>query len=260
MTATAPVLEKIWSRRQWATAVVIALGVQVGLVFVVSQRAALEPRRDPSATIVKFAGDAGDSVGADPTLFALANARGFSGRAWLQQPRPQHSLNDWQEPERWLAIPVGRFTEEFRQLARTNPVRSAAAVEQPPVRIIAPELVAPARPAASALNLSPTLVRRGLVAAPEISAWPGPDVLTDSVVQVVVDRSGDVLSARLIAGSGAKAADAQAVALASQVRFKTAGSELVGASPFAGVTVGDLIFHWQTVAPPAAKAAKPITP
>lgn len=255
MNAVAPGLERVWSRRQWLIFIGGTMAFQIALILVLSKRSFPESRREGTTTTVKLAGPLYARADSDPTLFALANESGFSGRAWLRQPRPEHSLNDWQEAPRWLQMPLNRFTDEFRELARTNPVQSAAAVEQPPARIVALELAAPSAPGASSLMPDPTLARRGLNAMPSLPGWTSAEVLANSVVQVVVNAQGEVMSARLVSGSGMKPADQHALELASALRFKPLGGELGKSSSNAGLSVGNLTFRWQTLAPavPAAK-------
>ena len=76
-------------------------------------------------------------------------------------------------------------------------------------------------------------------------------MIAPSRVQVLVDEAGDVVSAVLLppdnpaeaAGHDA-AADQRALALARAARF----------APSSRLTVGQMIFNWRTVPPPATNA------
>jgi TonB family protein len=64
-------------------------------------------------------------------------------------------------------------------------------------------------------------------------------VIAPSVVQVLVDPSGDVASTALLESSGFKDADDKALELARAARF----------APSSQLTLGELIFNWHTVPP-----------
>ena len=78
-----------------------------------------------------------------------------------------------------------------------------------------------------------------------------PDVIAPSKVQVLVDEAGAVVSAVLLppdnrAGAAAQydPADQRALELARAARF----------APSSRLTVGQMIFNWRTVPPPATNA------
>ena len=61
--------------------------------------------------------------------------------------------------------------------------------------------------ARSTLRLAGGLANRRLLNPPELRAWPASDLLTNSVVQVLVNADGNVMSLNLLAGSGSPKAD-----------------------------------------------------
>jgi hypothetical protein len=98
---------------------------------------------------------------------------------------------------------------------------------------------------------------------PPLPSWLRPEVLTNSTVEVMVNRAGDNVSARLLLpGSGLKAADDFALQWARRARYRPA-EDAPGAA-LAALTAGKLIFHWcieppvGTNAPPSAAPATPV--
>jgi hypothetical protein len=93
----------------------------------------------------------------------------------------------------------------------------------------------------------------------KLPSWPFTDVIPPSAVQVLVDAAGNVVSATLLPPENYSdtpavrdaAADQYAVGIARASRFAPlspdAGS--VEANPVGHLTVGRLIFNWQTVTP-----------
>jgi hypothetical protein len=83
----------------------------------------------------------------------------------------------------------------------------------------------------------------------KLPPWPYTDVIAPSKVQVLVNAAGDVVSAVLLpSGNPSEVhdadADRRALDLARAARF----------APASGLTVGQLVFDWHTVAPPATNA------
>jgi TonB family protein len=73
-------------------------------------------------------------------------------------------------------------------------------------------------------------------------------LLTNSVVQLAVDSTGEVIAARLEGSCGLSEADAEAVAKARALRFRPL--------PSAGTKWAKAIFQWQTIEPASAAAPK----
>ncbi len=254
MSASAESLDT-WTRRQWMRVIGIILAVQLVLVFAFSQRSLPAPRSDESLTTVKLAPEmnalqAVASLGGvpDPTLFALMNRQGFSARTWMDFTFFQHSLNDWQEPVRWLAPDATRFGQDFSRSVQSVEINRPLIEDKPAPRADTPEVFADISMHRSTVELSAELQARTLVSALVLPPQTHNDILTNSIVQVVVNPAGNVLSARLVRGSGSKKADQAAVEIASHARFELVRPpESARLNPLSAMNVGDLIFRWHTL-------------
>jgi hypothetical protein len=92
----------------------------------------------------------------------------------------------------------------------------------------------------SMLQIGGELAQRRLLNEINPPSLPCNDVIAPSVVQVLVDTAGNVVSAVLLTPSGFDAADQRSLALARTAHF----------TPSAGLTVGRMIFSWHTVPVP----------
>src|SRR5207245_1360307 len=158
----------------------------------------------------------------DPTAFALPNAHGFSGAAWLTFAPLTYQLTDWTEPPRWLALDERHLGQAFAAFVATNASPPLLIADKPLPRLTASAVYAPADPlpTQSVLRLEDDLARRPLVAPMPLPSWPHTDVLTNSIVQLLVDAEGQTLSAVLLATSGLSEADDYALKLAGGARFQ----------------------------------------
>jgi hypothetical protein len=96
------------------------------------------------------------------------------------------------------------------------------------------------------------LASRRLLNPPKLQSWPASDLLTNSVMRVLVGADGTVISAIQLftpPGSGSKEADQQALDLSRAARFEPlhTGAE--------NLTFGTLIFQWHTL--PLTNAPSP---
>lgn len=254
MSASAESLHT-WSRRQWVRVIGAIVVVQVILVFAFSQRSLPRPRGDDSLTTVKLAPEmdtvrtlAGLGAVPDPTLFALMNRQGFSARTWLDFSFFHHSLNDWKEPAHWLALDAARFGQDFTRQVQTVELDRPLIDDKPAPRADTPEIASDISQHRSTVELSPELKGRTLVSALVLPPQAHSDILTNSIVQVVVNPYGNVLSARLVRGSGSKKADQAAIDLARHARFDPARPpESARLNPLSALNVGDLVFRWHTL-------------
>lgn len=243
--------------RQWSWAVGLVFGGQLLLVFLLSDRAPITPRPTADAITFSLALDSAANarlndpllVG-DPTLFALANPRGFSGRAWLTTPSLEHPLAAWTEPPRWLPATATQLGGVFVRFVETNAIAPFRVTEQPVPQLtdlaVTPESVS----LESTLRIEGALKSRPLASQPALPVWTHGDVLRASVLQILVQPDGGIFSATLLSGSGLKAADEGALQLASTIRFQPL--KPARAAMAAGFLSGTLIFHWHTVAPAAS--------
>jgi hypothetical protein len=228
------------------------MAVQVILLIWLSERKQITPRKPESATPFYAVTDAApDSPVAvllnlgDPTLFALPHEHGFSGTAWLNVGPLQYRSSDWTEPPRWLTQSEERLGGMFEAFLRTNVAGHRSLAARPLVR---PENV-PVSPlpirSRSTCRIEGDLAKRELLTPLDVRSIPHTDILTNTVVQVVVTARGLVFSPVVLSGSGSRIADQHALDLARSARFKP----LDGApsqSP-AAQTWGRIIFEWQTL-------------
>jgi TonB family protein len=183
----------------------------------------------------------------DPTLFQAPDPRGFSGRAWMSTASPAYHAAEAPAPEAWLSLEGGVWKPDPLAIPFQN--EPPLALAAPPASEFAPAeifLALDPPPPGSAMRLTGGLARRPrLGAAPALPSQPGVQLLKNSVVQLAVDPSGEVISARLTGNSGSPSADATALATARLLRF----APITVAR--AAVSWGEAVFSWQTIEPPA---------
>ena len=257
-----------WPRRRWWILIALVFAAHLGLIFAVGDRKPIVPRQAASAPVLRLAADGGEILALnDPTLFARPHWHGFAGAAWLQIPPVPFRAFEWTEPPRWLAFAAEQLGALFARFMETNGFASFQLGLKPAPELTVPELVPePALTARSELQIEGEVAQRRLLHAMELPSLPGSDVLTDSVVQVLVDAAGDTVSVTLLPSvSGSKDADQQkadqrALDLAKAARYQPLARDDAGsaASPAAGLSWGRMIFKWHTVPlpmtnePPAA--------
>jgi hypothetical protein len=243
-----------WPLGRWATAILLVFGGQLGLIFWLSIPQHVVARRVPGPPpSLQLAATRSSEMLAltDPTLFALPHREGFSGPAWFSIRPLTFEPFVWSEGPRWLDLNSNELGAAFCKVIEhqpaTIPSASRTRAEEPRL----PELAFPSPfPANSSLHLSSTLARRGLSAPLTLRPWTHTDILTNSVVQVLLDEAGRPVSCTLLPpGSGWNEADAKALALARSARFQPVHHEGAGdnAKPPQGLTVGQMVFEWHTL-------------
>ena len=262
MTIAEPTERSTWPRLSWWLAVLGVLVIQFGFIFALGSRSekATRPKLPAPGLQIWTPRQAanGQPVSSfaellplrDPTLFILPHREGFSGQAWLQTPPLPVSPYTWTEPENWLGLRAEKLGGVFHEFMQANdfathrfeifpePAPSEPNVP-PPVPLVSH----------SSLAVKGGLAGRAISSQPTVPSMPGTDLLLNSSVQVLVDANGNVLSAVLFPpGSGSSDADQTALDLAKSVRFKPLKPGNGGASP--QVTVGTIVFVWQTVPAP----------
>lgn len=181
---------------------------------------------------------------ANPTLFARPNPRDFSAAIWQRDMQVEKPLFRFQEPPRFLPEP-GNLGAAFATFMQTNRLAVFALNFKPAASLTEVAVgTEPALAKASSLEITGTLAKRQLLAAPALPVIPLNDILPPSQVQVLVDKSGDVVSAvllpadNLVLGTAIRAniGDTNAVALARNLKF----------APAPQLMFGEVIFHWRT--------------
>ncbi|MGA2176002.1 MAG: TonB family protein [Verrucomicrobiota bacterium] len=237
----------VWTRGRVLSVAVGLFVLQVALILVFADRAARPaasapppirfvalgaPVREDQLSRRFFAGD--------PAVFQWPGVHGFSGRAWFSQQPAQYRPTNRLEPPSWLDLDVSRLgtISPVGPLSATPPPldlagQGAAPLEPLPV-FLPPEMIQ----TQSVFRLQGEARQRWTGETPLLPAWPSPQLLTNSVVEIGVSPAGDVLAHRLLARSGSPAADASALAAARALRFVPSNR--------AGTVWGQAVFEWHT--------------
>ena len=251
MTSAQPA--STWSFRRW---VVTAAGIavaQILLICLLGQR--VQPSQPPRPLFhLNWLEQAGKILALrpdfdDPALFALPTEEGFSGAGWMRLPDLEHKFHEWVEPVNWLGFRPFDVQRELDEYLRAHRQAGIAIAEKPP-----PVVAKVGEPAdlellaqGSYFSLDEELAARGLTEGiTNLPVWKHPDTIAATVVTVVVNAEGRVLSAVPVSESGLPAADKWAVDAARALQFKALPK--VGAG--AGLTTGQVAFHWRTEPPP----------
>lgn len=208
--------------------------------------ASMPVRKGAEARVHSIAGTDGEhqvmaGLGAlEPALFAVAHERGFSaGTGRLPAPEPPVVETTLDSPS-WLTIPAMAHPAEVT----VQSVTASVAVAMPVVErasadfsSLRPLNTAPVRE--SVVSLEGALRQRPIVRGLPVPPLALSEIVQSSVVQVGVDSDGVPDSVRLLASSGAAAADREAMRRARQLRFAPSSA----ASRF---TWGNVVFAWLT--------------
>jgi hypothetical protein len=236
----------------WITLVFAA---HIGLILALGSRKPVTPRPPAPAPSLSLAPEASEWLALnDPTLFALPHRQGFAGAAWLTTTNVQFPPFRWTEPPRLLPLPVADLGVTFAQFMHTNVFVSPPFETKPapdlPLPVAGGFAVAPQTN--STLRVADGLVNRRLLNLPQLQSWPALDLLTNTVVQILVDAEGNVMSDALLPpGCGEPKADQRALEFARTARFEP----LRRASP--ALTIGALVFEWHTEPLTNAPASNP---
>ncbi|HTR42031.1 MAG TPA: hypothetical protein VMH87_10490 [Pseudomonadales bacterium] len=261
-----------WTWTHWLAAITIVFALHVTLVFMFGshKRVVLGPvKHAPSLTLT---GESADNLPGlnDATLFALPERSGFSGLMWAPPPLSFHQ-QDWTEDPHWLAgnnpLAVAELGAAFKYFVQTNHFAKIGFEfnQSPPlsVPVVKPQ---PVLVQDSALRIDGEIADRPLLNPVKLPSWPNSDVIAPSLVQVLVDAAGNVVSATLLPPLDSWApsavrdtvepspvrdsnADQRAVEIARNSRFAplSAHAGSFSSQPLTHLAVGQLIFNWQAV-------------
>ena len=248
-----------WSRRRWWGMVGLIFGGQLVLIFWLGETSPIRSRPAAPALTLKLAGSASAQLLAlhDPTLFVLPHQQEVLAPTWLRPPQPEFHSFAWPEPTNNPLLAIDQLGAGFNRLVETNPFNSLPLPAKPLSEVTLPELPPLAiSPPHSMLRLEWDQGGRQLLTPLELRSWQNPDILTNSVVQIVVDAEGRPASVTLLSGSGSKAADQQALEQANAARFEPLSRNLAepALNPAAQLTWGRMIFQWHTVPLPLTNA------
>jgi len=253
-----------WSKRQWSYAIVSAGIAQVALILFFGGRPQAPLASPRFNTDVYSAVDPWSAQQLaqlptlnDPALFALPSLQGFSGSAWLTFAPPEHRLNDWTEPARWLALNPTWLADRFAHLAAGSSPAPLLIADKPLPRPTGLDVPVPNAPLAtqSDLHVEGELAQRPLLAPLELRSWPPTEPLTNTIVQLLVDATGRPLTATLLTESGSKEADQYALAQAKSAQFEPLRRPKEMSLPDPRLSWGKLVFQWAALPPAATNGA-----
>ena len=262
-----------WSRARWTLAVLGVFGAHLGLLLGLSapKRKPLQPSgAAPRVTLLMDAEANQRWLHAtrvdDPTVFAVANAQGFSRKVWQGARDSSVTPLTWSSDPRFLRPAIDHFGQAFGAAAGSppNPEEFSSERRIPELQLAVEEDVDAFR--SSRVELSANLRDRGPTRMPEAPVLASEESLRVTVVEVDVDLHGAVFSCRLshqgrlptempvqnTTAALQRQADALALEYARKLRFRPAGGEGNLAGDGLKLTSGRLRFEWgYAPAPPA---------
>jgi hypothetical protein len=245
-------------RARWLGWLLVVCLVQIALIFWMSDYTPAKIRKPAAAPVLRMVGRGSAELLAlsDPTLFALPHFRGFSGDAWLTPPPPPNRAFEWTEEPRWLPFQQQEFARTKTD-SKTNTALNAFEV----ISRFAPEpssLVISAPPQfreKSAIRIDGLATRR-LLSLPNLPSWSSTNVLTNTVLRVMIDAKGIPRSQTVLVRSGFSEADAYALKIARDLRFEPVPeTPRAAANPSVpALSWTEVVFLWHTL--PATKTNK----
>lgn len=238
-----PAAEAPWSVGRWVVYIAIAFALHVGLFYFLADRPPLPTRPVKNATVLHLSETQTEQQQLDdPTLFALPHPRGFASRTWLRLPQINFAPFRWTEPARLLPLPVEQLGSVFLKQTEANPPtrRELELIATPLTSVVVPADLDDVR-TLSTLRLKGIPPDRYLRrASPALPVFSAKEPLTNTVIKILVDARGQVLSPTLFfSGSGSKEADQTAMKIALNLWF----NPVAKTTP---LTSGWLIFEWAT--------------
>lgn len=242
-------------------AIALVFVAQVVLLFWLGNPPPAKPSQTPVPSVIHLGANASRELLAlqDPTLFVLPHRDNFSGAAWLETPAQNFTPTNWTEPPRPLPLLPQQLGAAFVVFMQTNlppryqPEMDSRLAEAPST---------PKEPIStnSDLRIEGDLARLRLLTPVHLPPQTNSDLLSSTVVQLLVDARGFPFSPVIIASSGSPTiADVEALTIAKALRFAPAQAADLGAVQSDKMITGKLIFEWQT-APPPATNTPPATP
>jgi len=244
-----------WPVGRWSALIAGVFATQLGLIFWLGKPHPAPPPATDFAPSLSLAGAGAAEVLAlsDPTLFALPHRENFSGPAWLSIPEQEPPRVEEATP--WLELAQEQLGADLRTYMATNRPTDAPLFDKSGFRFKQPA-VASSQPflTISTLRLTGDLARRRLLNPPALPSWPSTEILTNTIVEVLVGADGKPFSPKLqVPSSGSVEADRYALGEARKARFEPL---LVSNpdDPLAGLMWGQFVFEWQTVPLPATNS------
>lgn len=258
-----------WSWLQWTVVIALVFAAHVVLIFIFGARkpppsVPLQPA--PSLSLVNESPEDWLALN-DAALFALPGNNGFAASMWTGLPLLDiHFRPDPTEAPHWLtlsnSVQMAGLFAPFKSFIKTNHFAAVHFEFNLPPEVAAPATATqPPIAEVSTLQIESGLAGRRLLSPVKLPSWPDSDVDAPSVVQVLVNAAGNVVSAVLlpqeIMSQGNswepplvdnREADRWAVELARSLSFAPLpANEAAGSNPLARMAIGQLIFNWHTV-------------
>lgn len=243
-----------WPWKRWLLFVVVIFAAHLAAIFIFAERRLPAPRPVANVPHLQLADNSAEILALNnPTLFALPRA-GDLASAGLQTPTVHPPVFRWSESPHFLPLPVQILGTAFHQFMQTNTTQRVPPDFKPPPKLSNPSVsLPPVFADHSSWQLEGELAGRKLTSKMTLPDWPYADVIGPSRVQVIVNESGNVVSAVLLPLNSLKNeirdadADAYALRTARGLQF----------SPDSHLTVGNVLFLWRTVPPPPSTDSVP---
>jgi hypothetical protein len=232
---------------------------QIGAILLLSERRPLPVSPATFRTAVLLAADPWSIEQltqlltlSDPAAFALPGPHGFSREGWLAFSRPEFRLTDWTEPPQWLKPEASELGAGLHQFILSNTMPPLLIADKPLPRVSRDELSAGAvpTPTTSELQVEGELAAWALINRVELPSWPSAELLTNTVIQTLIDAACHNVATVVLAGSGSVDADKFGLQTTKAARFRP--PRQFGGTSYTspkGTTAGKLIFKWHTVPP-----------
>ena len=235
----------------------LVLAAQLGLILWLGNRIPVTPAPRRPAPVIRTAGpDSAEQLAlTDPTLFALPHAQGFSGLAWLNIPARAPQFYSWTNPSRWPDLPLDAPGAALHKFVASNQIDPLATTVLPPSELSLPRLPPmQVLPENSSLLLADELATRPLLTPCDLPSITTSNLLTNTVVRLIVDADGRPISCILLSRSGSAEADNKALSLSRSMRFAPS-AEMGTADSSASLAWGEAIFTWHSLFDPLTNSA-----
>jgi len=251
-----------WSPYQWWSVVAAVLVIQLGLIFWLGDQGPVPPLSATPGLALQMAAAFPNELLAltDPTLLALPHREAFAGQAWLGVPTVGYRPFEWSEPPHWLNLPVEHLGAAFHSFLTTNQFAPPETFARHEPDLLFPDNGnLPENAPASTPRVLGDLAYRALLTPLNPCSWTNSEILTNTIVQLLVDPDGRPYFASLLWKSGSPEADRFALKQAWGARFAAAPrSGERRANPVADLSWGQIVFDWQTL--PLAPTNHPAGP
>jgi TonB family protein len=242
-----------WSRGRFLLVAALLFAGQAGLVLLLGERPGPPPLPAAPGMALRLLDAPLDEeqwtervFAINPSVFPSSSPHGFAAQAWRLLPVQADAAALEEPPPVFLEFAAnwsGADGNPAGWESRHASFQWAGQPGPPPDGVPGLPAAEASRPE-SFFRIEGALAGRRVAAPGALPSWPANFLVTNSVVQFAVNRSGQVVSAVLLAGSGLKEADDSALATVNVLRFRPAGA---AAPEYAWDTA---TFYWKTTEPP----------